>query len=91
MGIEPSSAVWQIAVLQLQSFLHHHIGYKRTQKPRSRLAAFPVQAHDQAVSKSVEQKPEIILGQILSGPQFNKPLTNEPLVLWTFGPKDLGT
>src|SRR5258708_40326074 len=55
--------------------------YKRTRKLRSRLAAFPVQAHDQAVSKSVEQKPEIIPGQILSGSQFNKPLANEPLVL----------
>jgi hypothetical protein len=48
---------------------------------RSRLAAFPVQAHDQAVSKSVEQKPEVIPEQMLSGLQFNKPPTNESLVL----------
>jgi len=45
---------------------------------------------DQAVNKSVEEKLEIIPGQILSGPQFNKPLTNEPLVLWTFEPKTSG-
>jgi hypothetical protein len=64
------------------------------QELRSRLAAFPVQAHDQAVSKSVEQKPEIIPGRTVSRPQFNEPLANESLALWIFrakasGPKDL--
>jgi hypothetical protein len=95
-GIEPSNAVWQIAVLPLQSFSTSTLTcpkssrYERTRELRSRLAAFPVQAHDQAVSKPVEQKPEIILGQIFSGPQFNKPPANEPLALWTFEPKTSG-
>jgi hypothetical protein len=39
--------------------------------------------HDQAVSKSVEQKPEIITGQILSGPHFNKPTATN---LWLSEP-----
>jgi hypothetical protein len=36
--------------------------------------------------KPHDQRPEIIPGQILSRPQFNK-----PLALWTFEPKDLRT
>jgi hypothetical protein len=44
----------------------------------------PFKPHDRAVSKSVEQKPEIITEQMLSGLQFN-----EPLALWTFAPKTL--
>jgi len=49
---------------------------------RSRLVVFSAQAHDQAVSKSVEQKPEIIPGQILSGPEFNVSVLLTPSSGW---------
>jgi hypothetical protein len=48
------------------------------------LPPFRRKPHDQVVSKSDEQKPEIIPGQILSGPQFKKPPANGPLAFWTF-------
>jgi hypothetical protein len=45
--------------------------------PPSKLAAFPAQDHDQARYKYMNEKAEIIPGQILSGPQFNESMRVE--------------